>query len=130
LVGGVSNPLYALLIAYTNDFLEFDDMAAASGGMVFINGLGAVTGPLVTGWVMGQIGPRGFFLFIAVLMLAMAGYAAYRMTQRAAPSVEDTDSYAPVGLGATPMAVEFAQEYAIETAQEEAASEEEADAPS
>jgi hypothetical protein len=74
---------------------------------------------------MGQIGPRGFFLFIAVLLLAMAGYAAYRMTQRAAPSVEETESYAPVALGATPTAVEFAQEYAIEAAQEEAALQEE-----
>ena len=31
-IGGMSNPLYSLLIAYTNDFLEIDDMASASGG--------------------------------------------------------------------------------------------------
>ncbi len=119
LVGGMSNPLYSLLIAYTNDFLDHDDMAAAAGGMVFINGLGAVAGPLITGWFMGVVGPRGFFLFIAGLMLAMAAYAAYRMTQRAAPSVEDTESYAPIIASASPVAVEFAQEYAIETAQDE-----------
>ena len=41
-VGGMSNPLYSLLIAHTNDFLEPEDMAAASGGMIFINGLGAI----------------------------------------------------------------------------------------
>jgi MFS family permease len=46
LIGGVANPLYSLLIAYTNDFLEHSDMAAASGGLLFINGLGAITGPL------------------------------------------------------------------------------------
>ena len=120
MIGGMSNPLYSLLIAYTNDFLEHDDMAAASGGMVFINGLGAVAGPLVTGWVMGAIGPRGFFLFIAVLTLAMAGYAAYRMTQRAAPSVDETESFAPLPPTASAVAVEAAQEYAIETAQDEA----------
>ncbi|HKL05371.1 MAG TPA: MFS transporter [Roseovarius sp.] len=119
LVGGMSNPLYSLLIAYTNDFLEHDDMAAAAGGMVFINGLGAVAGPLITGWFMGLVGPRGFFLFIAGLMLAMAAYAAYRMTQRAAPSVEDTESYAPIIASASPVAVGVAQEYAIETAQDE-----------
>ncbi|WP_288941856.1 MFS transporter [uncultured Roseovarius sp.] len=118
-IGGMSNPLYSLLIAYTNDFLEHDDMAAAAGGMVFINGLGAVAGPLITGWIMEVVGPQGFFLFIAVLMLTMAGYAAYRMTQRAAPSVAETESYAPVVASATPVAVEFAQEYAIETAQED-----------
>src|SRR6056297_79029 len=119
IVGGMSNPLYSLLIAYTNDFLEHDDMAAAAGGMVFINGLGAVAGPLITGWFMGLVGPRGFFLFIAGLMLAMAAYAAYRMTQRAAPSVEDTESYAPIIASASPVAVGVAQEYAIETAQDE-----------
>ncbi len=118
-VGGMSNPLYSLLIAYTNDFLEYEDMAAASGGMVFVNGLGAISGPLLTGWIMEVFGPPGFFLFIAALMLALAGYAAYRMTQRSAPSVVDTSTYAPVYPGASPVAVELAQEYAIEEAQME-----------
>ncbi|MFB9150638.1 MFS transporter [Roseovarius ramblicola] len=115
-IGGMSNPLYSLLIAYTNDFLEHDDMAAAAGGMVFISGLGAVSGPLITGWLMGVIGPRGFFVVIAVLALSIAAYAAYRMTQRATPGT--TDSYTAVAPSASPMAVEFAQEFAIETAQE------------
>ncbi len=120
LIGGTTNPLYSLLIAYTNDFLEPDDMAAAAGGMVFINGLGAVAGPVVTAWVMGAIGAHGFFLFIGLLMFTMAAYAAYRMTQRAAPSVEDTDSYTRVAPSASPMAVAFAQEYDLETAETEA----------
>ncbi len=119
LIGGTSNPLYSLLIAYTNDFLEHDDMAAAAGGMVFINGLGAVSGPLITAWVMGAIGPHGYFLFIGLLMFTMAGYAAYRMTQRAAPAVSDTDSYTMVAPSSSPMAVTFAQEYAIESSLED-----------
>lgn len=119
LVGGMSNPLYSLLIAYTNDFLEYEDMAAASGGMVFINGLGAISGPIITGWIMEVYGPPGFFLFIAALMLVLAGYAAYRMTQRAAPSVDDTATYAAISPTSTLVAVEFAQEYAIEEAQNE-----------
>jgi len=119
LIGGMSNPLYSLLIAYTNDFLELEDMAAASGGMVFINGVGAITGPLIAGWLMGVFGAPGFFLQIALLLVALAGYAAYRMTQRAAPDVEDTASYAPVSPAASPVAVGIAQEYAIETAQDE-----------
>ncbi|MBK1634557.1 MFS transporter [Rhodovulum adriaticum] len=122
MVGGMSNPLYALLIAYTNDYLEPEDMAAASGGLMFINGVGAILGPLVTGWMMGVIGPQGFFLFIAVLMLTLAAYAAYRMTQRAAVPVDETASYAPVLPTATPVAVEVAQEFAIETAEDEAES--------
>jgi len=119
LVGGSSNPLYSLLIAYTNDFLDHDDMAAAAGGMVFINGLGAIAGPLMVGWMMGMMGPGGYFLYIAILMFAMVAYAIYRMTQRAAPTVAQTESYMPVSPSSSPMAVEFAQEVAIESAQDE-----------
>ncbi|WP_457648826.1 MFS transporter [Profundibacter sp.] len=119
IVGGMANPLYALLIAYTNDFLEHDDMAAAAGGLVFINGLGAITGPLITGWLMGLVGPGGFFLFLAGLLVSLALYGAYRTTQRAAPAVEDTGSYSPVLPTASPVAVELAQEVFIESALEE-----------
>ena len=118
-VGGMANPLYALLIAYTNDFLEHDDMAAAAGGLVFINGLGAITGPLITGWLMGLVGPGGFFVFLAGLLFGLALYGAYRTTQRAAPAIEDTGSYSPVLPSASPVAVELAQEVFIDTALEE-----------
>jgi len=119
LIGGFSNPLYSLLIAHTNDYLEHDDMAAASGGMVFINGLGAIAGPVITGWLMGAFGPPGYFLFLAILMLAVAAYAAFRMTRRAGIAVEDTNTYAPILPSSSPVAVEAAQEFAIETALEE-----------
>ncbi|WP_412565880.1 MFS transporter [Thalassobius sp. MITS945101] len=118
-IGGTSNPLYSLLVAYTNDFLEPDDMAAASGGLVFINGVGAIMGPLITGWVMQVSGPQGYFLIIAVLMLALAAYAAYRMTQRPPVAAEDTTAYTPVMASATPVALEVALEYAIDSANEE-----------
>ncbi|MDF1718296.1 MAG: MFS transporter [Antarcticimicrobium sp.] len=120
LVGGMTNPLYSLLIAYTNDYLEPDDMAAASGGLVFINGLGAIAGPLITGWVMGQgvFGPSGFFLFMAALLFALSIYGIYRTTQRPAMPMEEAGTVAPMYPTATPVAVEFAQEYAIETDQE------------
>ena len=118
MVGGMSNPLYSLLIAYTNDFLDRDDMAAAAGGMVFINGLGAVSGPFLTGWLMGRLGPWAFFLVIAVLGFGIAGYAAWRMTRRAAPSVEDTESFTMVSMSASPVAVNLAAEHDFEVMQE------------
>ena len=121
-IGGLSNPLYSLFIAYTNDYLEYEDMAAASGGLIFINGLGAIAGPVITGWIMGSsvFGPQGFFLFIAVLLFVMAVYAAYRMTQRAYVPVDETGAIAPVYPTASPVAMEVAQEVVVEAAQEEA----------
>jgi MFS family permease len=114
LIGGMSNPLYSLLIAHTNDFLDNDDMASASGGLVFINGLGAIAGPVITGWLMGDgvIGPSGYFLFIIVLMVLMAAYAAYRTTQRSTVAIEDTGTFTAFSPSSTPVVLEAAQEYA------------------
>lgn len=119
IIGGFSNPLYSLLLAHTNDFLEYEDMAAASGGLLFINGLGAFLGPMVIGWLMDQFGPIAFFYVLLTLLFALMLYALYRRTRRAAVSVDDTTAYTPVLPTNTSVFVEAAQEYAYETAQEE-----------
>lgn len=116
-IGGMSNPLYSLLIAYTNDFLEPDDMASASGGLLFLNGLGAISGPLFTGYLMTEIGPTGFFVILAALLGLLTVYGFYRMTQRGISDV-DTSSYATVLPTTSVVAVEIAQELAIEAAEE------------
>ena len=120
LMGSTSNPLYSLLLAYTNDFLDHEDMAAGSGGMIFLNGLGAVSGPLITGWMMSVFGPSGFYILIGVLFTMLAIYAVYRATQRPAIPVDETGSFVAMSQSAmTPVAMEIAQEYAIETDLEE-----------
>jgi MFS family permease len=103
LLGGITNPVYALLIAYTNDFLSREQMPAASAGLIFLNGFGAIFGPVITGWMMETVGPRGFFLFIAVLYVLLAAYAVFRMSRRAAPVV--TGAFRGVTQGASPVAV-------------------------
>lgn len=120
LAGGMTNPLYSLLLAYTNDLLDSDRMAAASAGLIFINGVGAVAGPLITGWLMSGLGPAGFWVVVVVLLGAVAAYALWRMRQRPAIPVEETSSYVGVMPTASPVAVEVAQEWAIDHAAEEA----------
>lgn len=108
LIGGVANPVYGLLLAYTNDYLDQSDMAAASAGLLFINGLGSMAGPLITGWLMGLIGPDGFWVYMGVLMAALSAYAGWRMTRRAALPTADQGNYAVVTPSATVLAVEAA----------------------
>jgi MFS family permease len=111
LIGGLTNPLYSLLLAYTNDYLDRDQMAAASGGMLFINGLGAIFGPLIVGPVMEALGPRGYFLFMGLLLAALSAYAGWRMMRRRRKwSEEPGTSYAPVLPSTSPVAVQTAAE--------------------
>lgn len=126
LIGGLSNPLYSLLIAYTNDFLEHEDMAAASAGLLFVNGVGAITGPLIIGYAMQVIGPPGYFVLLSVVLLTLTAYAVYRMTQRPAPSADETSAYQGMMPTASPVTVEIASEWAIETAEAEAEAQEDA----
>lgn len=106
LVGGVANPVYALLIAYTNDFLDASDMAAASAGLLLVNGAGSVFGPILTGWLMTLIGPEGFWIYMGVLLAMLTAYGGWRMTQRATPSLDQ--NFAVLLPAATPVAVEAA----------------------
>jgi len=119
IIGGVSNPLYSLYIAYTNDYLDHDDMASASGGLIFLTGIGAIFGPSIVGWLLDAYGAVSYFWFIGSVMAIMGSYALYRMTQTSSTAVEDTNTYAPVTPTSTPIAMEIAQEYAIEMALEE-----------
>ncbi len=118
IVGGTTNPLYSLLIAYTNDFLETDQMAAASAGMLFINGVGAMSGPIIVGFLMNRVGPFSFFMFISVLMSIVCVYGLYRISQRAAVSVEDTAPYLPITSRTTQVATEIAVELSEEESEE------------
>jgi MFS family permease len=120
-IGGTSNPLYALMIAYTNDYLEKEDMAGASGGLLFVNGVGAVSGPVILGWMMDQMGPGGYWVFLLVLMSAIAIYALYRMTQRERDADYESVPYAPLSAAGTAIIAEVAQELYIEGEEEYAA---------
>jgi len=104
LLGGTINPLYSLLIAHTNDFLSKEEMPSASARLIFLNGFGAIFGPLASGWLMSLIGAPGYFLFLCMLFALLAAYAAWRMSQRSAPV--DHAAYSGLTPTASSLAVE------------------------
>jgi hypothetical protein len=103
-------------------------MPAASGGLVFTFGLGAIVGPLATGWAMEGFGPFAFWPSLGVTFAAIALYALFRMTQRAVVPSEETESYLGVLPTASPVAVEAAGVWAAENAEAEREAEAEAEA--
>ncbi|MEL7105345.1 MAG: MFS transporter [Pseudomonadota bacterium] len=131
LIGGLSNPLYPLIIAYMNDYLPVEDMAAGSGALIFLNGLGAVTGPVLAGYMMTVFGPPMFWVFIAAIMLALGFYAVWRSGRRPVETTTDDNvTYAPFSPAATAVAIEAAQEMYVENVEtaEETTAEAEASA--
>lgn len=108
LMGGIANPIYALLLAYTNDYLDQADMAAASAGLLFIYGIGSMGGPVITGWLMEVIGPDGFWVYMAVLLAMLTAYAGWRTTRRRALTPEEQGSFAVITPNSTTIAVEAA----------------------
>lgn len=107
-MGGLANPLYPLIIAYVNDAVDTESMAAASGGLLFVNGIGAILGPFALGALMGAVGPAGFWAFCAALLVAVAGFAAFRMAQRPPQVTGETVAFAPVFPAASPAVMETA----------------------
>jgi len=123
IIGGMSSPLYSLLLAYANDYMDYDQMPATSAGLLFINGFGAMTGPILVGYAMSEFGNHWFFITIATLMSVICFYGIYRMTQRvydiapedAAPHVLVTSRTTAVG---TEFAIEAADEAQLDVLEE------------
>jgi MFS family permease len=85
LVGGFSYPLYSVVGAYTNDWIEPEHLSGAASQLVKMYGLGAIGGPLVAGAMMGIIGPTGFPWALVGMHLAIAVFFLYRIVSWRAP---------------------------------------------
>lgn len=80
--GGLSFTMYSIAAAHTNDFANPEKRVQTAGGLLIAYGIGASTGPILAAALMGQVGPKGLFLFSAAITGLLGGFAFYRMTQR------------------------------------------------
>jgi MFS family permease len=85
LLGGLSYPLYSIVGAYTNDWIEPEHLSAAASQLVTLYGMGAVLGPFVAGGAMSVIGPKGFYWSLIGLHIAIGAFFLYRMLAWRAP---------------------------------------------
>lgn len=92
LFGGLVYPLYSLAVAHTNDFVDPRHFVAAGSALLLVYGCGAAAGPVLAGAIMGQTVFGGLFYLIATVLLAVAAFAVYRTSIRAAPPPEERAS--------------------------------------
>jgi MFS family permease len=76
--GGLSLTGYALCVSHINDHLRPEQMVAASGTIILINGSGAVLGPVIVSAAMQTLGPMAYFGSATALHLAFAAFALWR----------------------------------------------------
>lgn len=96
LFGVFSFPVYALSVAHTNDVAKDTEFVAVAGGLLLINGIASVIGPLLASLVMEGMGPTGLFAFTAATHGLMALFTVYRMRQRSAPPADQKGDFVPM----------------------------------
>ena len=82
LYGGLSFPLYGLVISHMNDWIPTNKLLSAAGAPVFAVGVGAVAGPVLAGGWMSVAGPVGMWWFLAFVHGLFALYILYRLAER------------------------------------------------
>ena len=91
--GGLVFSIYALSVAHVNDYLAPADVIHATQGLLLVNGIGAVLGPLLVGWMMDMFGPASLLAFFALICVALGGFSVWRMQQRPALPVEQQSEF-------------------------------------
>lgn len=96
LFGGIAFSIYPLCLAHTNDHVAKPDLVAASGGLILVNSVGSIAGPLIAALAMTALGPGGLFMFTGLAGLAAACFGFWRSRVRPAPSAEEQSVFRPI----------------------------------
>lgn len=86
-------PIYAIAVAHTNDHVPQGEFVESSSALLLLFGAGAVVGPLIASFIMSRIGPQGLYVFTALVHVAMAGFALYRMHRRERAASEERTTF-------------------------------------
>ncbi|HET7164946.1 MAG TPA: MFS transporter [Pseudolabrys sp.] len=85
LFGATVVPIYSIIIAQVSDVLAKEELVAASGGLLLLNGIGATIGPIIAGFAMSAT-PRGLSYTLVAAQTLIAVWGLYNLLQRAAPA--------------------------------------------
>lgn len=85
LYSGMSLPMYSLVVAHINDFIQSDEIVGVSAALQFIVGIGAIIGPISASLFMSILGADGFFVYLFLTHLSLGLFGIYRMSKRAKP---------------------------------------------
>lgn len=108
LYGGMAFAIYPIVVAHLVDYLEPEELLAASSSVLLIYGAGSALGPLAAGTLMARLGAGALTVWFALTHLALAAYAGYRYLAFRREQVTD-NNFLPM-LRTTPAVLEMMPE--------------------
>lgn len=97
-VGAFTFPMYSLASSHMNDQLRPEQILSASSGMILLNGIGGMCGPLIAAALMDTLRIDALFWFVSALNMSVAMVALYRIKHQPAMIIEDQGDQIPVAL--------------------------------
>ncbi len=100
--GAFTFPIYALSVAHVNDLITTESFIEVSSGLLFLNGAGAVIGPLAGASAMQIAGPGALFAAMAVAYIVLTLFVLLRMSKVSRPvEMHSADYVTAVDTGIT-----------------------------
>jgi len=104
-LGGLTFPLYSLLLSHTLDRSAPGAAMGASGASLRVNGVGAVLGPVIAGSIMAAFGETSFFWCLVATHGMIALYVAYRLVAEDALPMNRQGPFVPMPARSTDFAI-------------------------
>jgi MFS family permease len=95
--GGCLAAIYPIAVSQIYDYIDRSEMVGASGGLLLIWSVGAMTGPLIASGLMGHFGPDAFFIYLATVSFVLLIFTRYRMVRRIARPAEQQTNFVAMG---------------------------------
>jgi MFS family permease len=99
--GGTTYPLYSLSMSHVNDIVPEDKLVAASAAMIMVNGLGAISGPIIATVSLSVLGPSGFWIALSLVHGGLGLFASYRVIRRRSIEITKKGHFLPIPSRAT-----------------------------
>ncbi|ESR25298.1 MFS transporter [Lutibaculum baratangense] len=106
--GIAAMPLYAVIVAYANDRLPESTIVPAAAALILSFSIGSSLAGPVASLAMDMFGPQGLMGFLAVALIALAGFTFVRMAVREdipeeGEAAEESTGYEPTVFAASPV---------------------------
>ncbi|MBK2125244.1 MFS transporter [Fangia hongkongensis] len=89
ILGGLTFTIYPISISHTSDYLDPDQLVGVIGLLALAYGVGSMFGPVLATSFMSIFGSFGFFIFVAIMCIALILYTLWRFSVRVTPAAED-----------------------------------------